>query len=107
VGLEKETNERCQLCGRLVPAHLITQHHLRPKQKGGTALDRTPLCRPCHKQIHALFSNTQLLRQFNTIEMLRAADPLQSFLKWIRRQPPHRTVRTFMSNRHVHKNRRR
>ena len=97
---------RCELCSRHVPAELITQHHLRPKQKGGTALDRAPLCRPCHKQIHATFSNAELARHYNTIDSLHGAEQLQPFLKWIRRQPPHRTVRTHMSNEHSHKQRR-
>lgn len=42
------------------------------------------LCRPCHKQIHALFANEALREEFDTIEALRSADRLQGYLGWIR-----------------------
>jgi hypothetical protein len=90
----------CDLCGRKVPPGLITLHHLTPRQKGGKAEHRTPLCRPCHKQIHATFSNTQLVQAFTTIESLRQAIQLQPFLRWIRKQRADRNFRTAMSNAH-------
>jgi 5-methylcytosine-specific restriction protein A len=87
----------CQLCGRDVPRELITLHHLLPRQKGGVASDRTPLCKPCHKQLHAVFSNAQLAREFATLQSLRQAEALQPFLRWIRRQKPGRNFRTMSS----------
>jgi hypothetical protein len=92
--------EVCALCGRLVPASLITLHHLLPKQKGGRADHRVPLCKPCHKQIHATFGNTDLARLYTSVEALRAAPQLQPFLKWIRKQKPDRVFRTITSNDH-------
>ena len=100
-------DELCGLCGRSVPRRLITLHHLKPKQKGGKAEDRTPLCRPCHKQLHATYSNTDLARIYPTLDALRRAPELQSFLKWIRKQKPDRNFRTIMSNGHPHQGRRR
>jgi hypothetical protein len=91
---------RCGLCGRIVPAHLITLHHLRPRQKGGQAECRVPLCRPCHKQLHAVFGNADLARMYPTIQSLRSAPLLASFLKWIRRQKPDRVFRTATSDAH-------
>ena len=79
---------------------MITLHHLLPKQKGGKADVRVPLCRPCHKQIHATFANNQLARSYTTIESLRTAAELQPFLKWIRKQKPDRNFRTITSNAH-------
>ena len=96
------TPQHCGLCGREVPARLITLHHLTPKQKGGKAEDRTPLCRPCHKQLHAVFSNTHLAKVYPTLQSLREARELQPFLKWIRKQKPNRNFRTAMSNDHPH-----
>ena len=90
--------EVCDLCGRAVPARLITQHHLTPKQKGGTHLDKVPMCKPCHKQVHATFNNAQLARELADLSRLRAAPQLQPFLKWIRKQRPDRNFRTAMSN---------
>ncbi|HEY2587282.1 MAG TPA: HNH endonuclease signature motif containing protein [Tepidisphaeraceae bacterium] len=84
----------CQLCGRTVSPRLITLHHLTPKQKGGKAEHRTPLCRPCHSQIHATFSNTELVQNFTTIESLRETTQLRPFLSWIRKQKSDRTFKT-------------
>jgi hypothetical protein len=90
-----------------VPKGLITLHHLMPRQKGGKAEDRTPLCRPCHKQLHAVFSNTDLARTYATLAALREAPELQPFLKWIRKQKAHRNFRTVQSNHHPKARRRR
>src|SRR6185437_13704976 len=57
----------CTLCERSVPKRLITLHHLKPRQKGGKAEHRTPLCKPCHKQLHATFSNTDLAQLYDSI----------------------------------------
>ena len=97
---EEPSHERCALCGREVPAHLITQHHLRPKEKGGKAEDRAAMCRPCHKQLHAMFSNNDLAKLYDSVEALRGAPVLQPFLRWIRRQKPDRTFKTRTSNGH-------
>lgn len=98
---------QCQLCERDVPSALITLHHLTPKQKGGKAEDRTPLCRPCHKQLHATFSNNDLAKLYDTIQGLQAAPLLQPFLRWIRKQKPERNFRTIESNDHPNQRRRR
>jgi 5-methylcytosine-specific restriction enzyme A len=97
----------CELCGREVPASLITLHHLTPKEKGGRAEHRTPLCRPCHKQLHATFSNADLARRYASLELLRAAPELQPFLRWIRKQKPDRNFRTIESNEHPNRRKRR
>jgi len=98
---------RCELCNRLVPARLITLHHLTPKQKGGKPHHRTPLCKPCHKQIHATFGNTDLARVYDSIESLRRAPLLQPFLRWIRKQAPDRNFRTVRSKEHPRHGKRR
>lgn len=86
---------------------MITLHHLTPRQKGGRAEDRTPLCRPCHKQLHATFSNTDLARTYASIEALQGAAELQPFLKWIRKQKPDRNFKTTMATDHPAQRRRR
>ena len=95
-----DTTGRCSLCEREVPAGMITLHHLRPREQGGKAEHRTPLCRPCHKQLHAVFTNKDLARTLDSIERLRAAPQLQPFLRWIRKQKPDRNFRTVMSDAH-------
>ena len=97
----------CRLCEREVPRGMITLHHLTPRQKGGKAGDRAPLCKPCHKQLHATFSNTDLAQLYDSVESLRAAAPLQPFLRWIRKQKPGRNFRTVIADAHPHARRRR
>jgi hypothetical protein len=98
---------RCELCLRSVPARLITQHHLRPRQKGGKAEHRTLLCKPCHTQIHPTSANTDLARLYDNVDALRKAPLLQPFLKWIRRQSPDRNFATRRSKSHAHHGKRR
>ena len=95
----------CELCRRQVPRRLITQHHVKPKAEGGKHADKAPLCKPCHKQVHATFSNKELAKRYADVESLRGADPLQPFLRWIARQKPERNFRTVMSNGHPKKKR--
>ncbi|WP_426450574.1 HNH endonuclease [Paenibacillus sp. S-38] len=77
---------RCELCLR--EGVETTEHHLTPKERGGTFLGTADLCIPCHKQIHALFTNEELAAGLNTLEALRANEAIGGFLRWIRKQPP-------------------
>jgi hypothetical protein len=88
----------CSLCERQVPPNLITLHHLKPKSRGGQGHHRTPLCKPCHKQLHATYSNKELDRGLDSLDSLRAEARLQPFLAWIRKQKPDRNFRTMTSN---------
>ncbi|MFE4573280.1 hypothetical protein [Paenibacillus chitinolyticus] len=83
--VKKSEQGTCELCGR----HEVnrTEHHLTPKEKGGTFLPTAMLCIPCHKQIHALFTNKQLERGLHTLDALRDDERMRAFLKWIRKQP--------------------
>ncbi len=89
---------RCELCHRAVP-HL-TRHHLTPRSQ----LKRSPLkkgetppticiCPACHRQLHVLFSNRELAQEFNTPEKLRAAPPMQRFLRWAGKQDAGKCIR--------------
>lgn len=90
----------CQFCGRSVPAAMITQHHLLPREHGGKPEHRLPFCTPCHKQVHAVFSNKQLAESYATLDSLRAAPELATFLAWIRKQRPDRNFRATTSKAH-------
>ena len=97
----------CALCGRAIPSKLITLHHLTPKERGGGPDDRVPLCKPCHKQIHALYDNKHLDQHLASIASLRSDPAMRAFLKWVRKQPPTASVTTRMSNAHPDARRRR
>jgi 5-methylcytosine-specific restriction enzyme A len=53
---------------------------------GGGAEDRVAMCRTCHKQVHAVYTNKELARELNTVEKPRGAEGLQGYLKWVRKQ---------------------
>ncbi len=93
---------RCRLCEREVPQQLLTLHHLKPKEKGGKAEHRVPLCKPCHKQVHATFANRDLAKSYADLDALRRAPELQPFLTWIRKQKPDRNFRTATAETHPH-----
>ena len=78
----------CALCRRVVPderiddPQVVQTHHLRPEER--TTSPTVVLCRPCHDQIHATFTNEELRESYDTIEALREADRLAEYLAWIR-----------------------
>jgi hypothetical protein len=75
----------CPLCQREIPPSEQDAHHFVPKSKGGR--ETRVLHRICHRQIHALLSETELARHFNTAESLLAHPDVQTFVAWVRRKP--------------------
>jgi 5-methylcytosine-specific restriction protein A len=85
---ERDVATTCELCRRRIPderiddPQVVQEHHLRPERRATSPT--VMLCRPCHDQIHALFTNEQLRESYDTVERLREADRLQGYLDWIR-----------------------
>lgn len=87
----------CELCGRTVEE--VTKHHLIPRtrhanKKNKREFDRTEvrtrlalLCRPCHKQVHAVLTEKQLERDYNTLDALKAHEEIAKFIDWIKDKP--------------------
>jgi len=73
----------CPLCEREVPE--LTEHHLVPRSRGG--LDTVGICRDCHRQLHALFSNKLLETEINTYEAIMADERFVKYIKWVKRRP--------------------
>ena len=83
----------CKLCQRDVEK--LTEHHLTPRSKLKKG-ERTPtiwICSPCHRQIHALFTNDELAAHFDSADKLRAEPRMNRFLMWIRKQDPNKSVK--------------
>ncbi len=78
-------NHVCELCSRTVS--IITKHHLIPKEKGGNKYKTICLCITCHKQIHALFTNTELATLYNSIETLKNNERIIKFLNFVQKLP--------------------
>ncbi|MFE7063406.1 HNH endonuclease [Sutcliffiella sp. NPDC057660] len=96
MGKKKNAIGTCELCLREQVE--TTVHHLTPKEMGGTFLPTADLCIPCHKQIHALYTNDELAIRLNTIALLQDDPKIASFLKWIQKQPATRIPVTRKSN---------
>jgi hypothetical protein len=78
----------CALCRRVIPheriddPQVLQEHHLIPENRAESPT--VTLCRPCHRQVHATFTNEELREEYHTVEALRGADRLARFLSWIR-----------------------
>ena len=75
---------RCGLCEREVQA--TSRHHLVPREEGGKHGPVVDLCQPCHSSVHRFLSNRELARHYPTVETLRAAEELQTYLRWVKKQ---------------------
>jgi hypothetical protein len=82
----------CELCGRTIA---VTKHHLIPRTRhknkaNKKTFDRREvhervawLCRPCHSNVHALLTEKELERDYNTLEALREHPGVSKFSSWI------------------------
>ncbi len=91
----------CALCQRvfsepIADPQAIQEHHLRPEARATSPT--VTLCRPCHDNVHARFTNEELRADYDTIEALRTADRLREYVEWIRGTETLR-VQTTTSNR--------
>lgn len=85
----------CALCGR---AETLTRHHLIPRTRHhnkrnkrefdrDTVRETVGLCQPCHSQLHALFTEKELEREWNTLDRLRAHPDVTAFVAWVAGKP--------------------
>lgn len=86
--LSRPPTFECPVCGRECDAVDGSRHHILPKSQGGRTVET--ICRPCHRQIHNLFGVKELARDFNTINTLKAAPEMQTWIRWVRRKPARR-----------------
>ncbi len=94
----------CELCRR--PDFRLTRHHLIPRRTHRLKRIRRRferedrlgrillLCRPCHKQIHAVLSETELVETYNTRAALLEHPAIAEFVAWIADRPPGLNPRT-------------
>jgi len=80
---QRPAETRCGLCERAVQH--TSRHHLVPREEGGRYGDTVDLCQPCHSSVHRFLTNRALAQQYHTVAALRAADELQGYLSWIRK----------------------
>jgi len=90
-----DTGTCCALCER---PERLTRHHLVPRcrhhnKRNKREFDRATvqqtvgLCRPCHNQLHALFTEKELERELHAVTELRRHPEVARFVEWIRTKP--------------------
>ena len=87
----------CPICNRCIPDSQKDAHHLIPKSKGGKLTQY--LHRICHRQIHAVFSENELAKNFNTAQSLQEQPDMQRFIAWVKTKPDAFYQRTSKSDR--------
>jgi len=75
----------CPICNRTPPTtEYIEKHHLTPKSRGGKEKETLLICVDCGDQIHKLFTNKELDKEFNTLEKLLADPRIQKWKEWVK-----------------------
>ena len=75
-----------------MPRGSATAHHLVPRTFGGR--ETVDLHRICHRKIHALFTERELQRHYNSIDRLLDHPEIRSFVDWVRPKDPFFYTRT-------------
>mgnify|MGYP002144705249 FL=1 len=83
--MQKPVEIICPICDRPIPASQRDAHHLIPKSKGGKTTEH--LHRICHKQIHALFTETELAQQYHHARALKEHPEMKKFISWVESKP--------------------
>jgi len=76
----------CPLCGRPLGTVNIDRHHLVPRTFKGR--EQFPVHKICHRKIHSVLSERELLQHYHTWEALRAHPDIAAFIAWVARKPP-------------------
>jgi hypothetical protein len=98
------TVSTCQMCEREVDE--LTKHHLIPRTRHKNKKNKRDfsreevherviwICRPCHKNIHALITEKEMERTYNTLESLLSHMEVKRFVEWIKDKPHNISLRT-------------
>ncbi len=86
----------CELCLR--ESQRFTVHHLVPRSRGGKFGPKAKLCPTCHRQLHAMFSESTLAKEMDSLERIRVNPEMASYLEWVRKQKGQATFRVRRAN---------
>jgi len=76
---------KCPICKRDTPPGCVEKHHGKPKCKGGK--DKITVCIDCGDQIHKLFTNKELEKQYNNVPALLGCDKIKKWVSWVWNKP--------------------
>lgn len=100
---------QCQLRRRRISR--LSRHRLIPRMRhrnkktrkrfGRQAMTRhiARLCKPCHKQVHALFSEKELAESYYSLDALRQYVDVQRFIEWTSGKPEDFVLRSYRKQR--------
>jgi 5-methylcytosine-specific restriction endonuclease McrA len=88
---------RCPLCGRVLGAVNIDRHHLVPRTFKGK--EQFPIHKICHRKIHSVFTERELLQKYHTWDALRGHPDIHAFIAWVAKKDPGFYARTETSAR--------
>lgn len=87
---------RCVVCERRFysdegrfPVGRPEEHHLIPKHKyreKPAEADTIRVCHRCHRQIHRLYDNLTLKKDYDSVEKLKEDPEIKKFVRWIRKE---------------------
>jgi len=75
-----EQAKGCRICGRTTAK--VYRHHVIPKVKGRKHRGTIECCKTCSRQIHMLFSESELAKM--TFEELLNTEDMKRYITWIR-----------------------
>ena len=76
----------CPICEHGYTRRELTRHHLVPKSRKGR--ETVLLCRSCHRQIHALFTEKEIERCYSSLETLMGSPEMNAWMQFIRKRKP-------------------
>ncbi|MFL6709076.1 MAG: hypothetical protein ACJ8HI_12805 [Massilia sp.] len=80
------SDDLCPLCGRQLGTVNVDRHHLIPKTFKGT--EQFLVHKICHRKIHSVFTEKQLLQKYHTWTALQGDPDIHAFIEWVARKPP-------------------
>jgi hypothetical protein len=91
------SENNCPICNRDLGIH-FDEHHLTPKEEGGTFGPTVFIHKICHQKIHSLFTNKQLANTYNSVEALLSHPDMIKFVRWVSKKDPNYYDKSVSSN---------
>jgi len=76
--------DNCPLCSRELGTN-FDFHHLIPKTFKGK--DKIKIHKICHRKLHSVFTEREMLHHYHTIKRLLEHEEIQKFVKWVQKKP--------------------
>lgn len=82
----KAMTTTCPVCDRILGTVMVDEHHLIPKTFKGK--DTETIHKICHRKLHSVFTEREMLNYYHTWERIREHSEIQKFVAWVKKKPP-------------------